>query len=355
MMKRTRHICLWVIGVWICMSVGDLRAQDPHYSQFYANPLYLSPSLAGSTDGARLVTNYRNQWPAVHKAFETYSVSFDNFFSSFNSGIGFYLMQDRAGSGGLTSTNAAFQYSYNLLLNDVWQVVPGIQFEIGNKFIDYNRLKLGYESSTGSGSGSQTRLVNDNIFYFDLGASAFLYSARHWVGITLNHLGRPNYTFMNEEMKLPVKATVFGGMNIWTLRNRKSNLNRSFSWSYRYQHQEKFKQFDVGMYWHNEPLELGVWYRGLPIFNNVDKTINHDALIVLLAYNYGPYRFGYSYDITISGLGLKSAGAHEVSLIYEFNQRLNLRLGGRRPAIPCSKDANPLDSRKYHKSKKSLF
>jgi hypothetical protein len=78
--------------------------------------------------------------------------------------------------------------------------------------------------------------------------------------------------------------------------------------------------------------------------------------VLLLAYNYGPYRFGYSYDITISGLGLQSAGAHEISLIYEFNQRLNLRLGGRRPAVPCSATPNPKDSiKKYSAKKRPVF
>jgi len=327
-------------------------AQDPHFSQFYANPLYLSPSLAGATDGARVALNYRNQWPGISKAFSTYSASFDNFFSTFNSGVGAYIIRDVAGSAGLTSTNAAFQYSYNLILNDTWQVIPGIQFEYGNKSIDKSKIKFGYDSGNQGGSSSWERLVNDNVNYFDLAASAFIYSPKYWGGFTVSHLAKPNFTFMNEEMKLPIKTVIFGGMNIWTLRSRTNTLNRSFSWSFRYQHQQKFDQFDIGMYWHNEPLELGIWYRGLPIFNEVQNTVNQDAVVLLLAYNYGPYRFGYSYDITISGLGMQSAGAHEISLIYEFNQRLNLRLGGRRPAVPCSATANPKESSKRHSGKK---
>ena len=29
----------------------EIRAQDPAFSQFYANPLYLNPAFAGATDG----------------------------------------------------------------------------------------------------------------------------------------------------------------------------------------------------------------------------------------------------------------------------------------------------------------
>jgi type IX secretion system PorP/SprF family membrane protein len=180
------------------MSLAFLPAkgQDVHFSQFYANPLYLSPSLAGATDGARLVMNYRDQWPAVQKAYTSYAVSFDNFFSSFNSGVGFYLIQDRAGTAGLTSTNGAFQYSYNLLINDDLQFIPGIQFEMGNRSIDYSKIKFGYESSTGSGSGSQSRLMNDNVNFFDLSASAFLYNSKYWGGFTVSHLAQSQTTLL---------------------------------------------------------------------------------------------------------------------------------------------------------------
>ncbi|GAO28107.1 hypothetical protein JCM15548_168 [Geofilum rubicundum JCM 15548] len=76
-----------------------------------------------------------------------------------------------------------------------------------------------------------------------------------------------------------------------------------------------------------------------------------------MSYKYGPFRIGYSYDITVSNLALQSAGAHELSLIFEFNQQAQLRLGGRRPAVPCSDSANPLinDSKKYNRKSRRLF
>jgi hypothetical protein len=56
--------------------VIDSLGQDPTFSQFYANKLYLSPSFAGATEQYRLAMNYRNQWPAVPGVFNTYSISF---------------------------------------------------------------------------------------------------------------------------------------------------------------------------------------------------------------------------------------------------------------------------------------
>ena len=41
----------------------DLKAQDPQFTQFYANPLYLNPAFAGTARCPRICMNYRNQWP----------------------------------------------------------------------------------------------------------------------------------------------------------------------------------------------------------------------------------------------------------------------------------------------------
>ncbi|WP_430813264.1 PorP/SprF family type IX secretion system membrane protein [Carboxylicivirga sp. RSCT41] len=351
-MKKTIYILLFLISV-------VSKAQDPHFSQFYANPLYLSPSLAGSTDGGRLIVNYRNQWPEVSKAFSTYAISFDNFFPSFNSGIGFYLMQDKAGSAGLTTTNAAFQYSYNLILSDYWQVIPAVQFAYGNKSVDFTKAIFPDQPPLSGGStGAYNRLSNDQIHYIDLASSVFLYSPKYWIGVTVDHLAKPNYTFLNEESKAELKYTVFGGMNIWS-ENRRNRAQHAFSASFRYQRQAEFEQVDLGVYWHNSPLEIGVWYRGLPIINKAEGSaaVNQDAIIALLAYDLGPIRVGYSYDITIGSLGWSTAGAHELSLIFEFNQRTRLRSGGRRPAVPCSESANPLNSvgGKYTRKKRKLY
>lgn len=345
---------LYIFSLLLLWKMGQrANAQDAHFSQFYANPLYMSPSLAGSTDGARLVANYRNQWPGVQNAYKTYSVSFDNFFSSINSGLGFLLYQDVAGSAGLTTTQFGFQYSYNLIINDEWQVIPGIQFTYANKSIDFSKLKFGDEMIGTGGSGSWQRLNNEATNYIDFASSVFLYSSKYWFGLTIDHLARPNHTFLNEEMKMPLKTVFFGGMNIWAERSRTKGASRSFSLSYRMQQQEKNTQFDVGVYWYNDPIEIGVWYRGLPFLSTKDaSSLNQDAIVALLSYKYGPFRVGYSYDVSISGLGWNAQGAHELSLIYEFNQRGNLRLNGKRPAIPCSESANPLSSTHTHKYKK---
>jgi type IX secretion system PorP/SprF family membrane protein len=77
------------------------RGQDPQFTQFYANPLYLAPSFAGATEQDRISATYRNQWPELNNVFVTYSFAYDHFFENFNSGVGILLLRDVAGSGDL--------------------------------------------------------------------------------------------------------------------------------------------------------------------------------------------------------------------------------------------------------------
>ncbi len=354
---KTTTIYKYIFSILFIGWTSIAYAQDLHFSQFYASPLYLSPSLAGATDGGRLVMNHRNQWPGISKAFTTSAISLDNFFSKFNSGVGIQIIHDKAGSANLTFNHFALQYSYNLRLFSDWQFVPGIQFAYGSRALDFSSLIFADEQLGWGTSGSWERLTNETSRYVDFAASGLVYSPFFWAGLTVDHISRPSHTFLGEEVTLNRKYVLFGGANIWTLKRRNTGMDRAFSTSFRYQHQYGFNQLDLGFYWFNNPLELGIWYRGLPIFSRVKNRINQDAIILLMSYKYGPIRVGYSYDITISGLGLQSAGAHELSLILEFNQKAHLRLGGRRPAVPCSDSSNPLikEAQKYKRNKRKLY
>ena len=79
-----------------------------------------------------------------------------------------------------------------------------------------------------------------------------------------------------------------------------------------------------------DPLIFGLWYRGIPFVTSQAG----DAVIGLVGIKTKQLHIGYSYDFTISNLITSTSGAHEISLVYEFNsftmgQRTRIR------AIPC--------------------
>ena len=58
-------------------SVDQIQAQDPEFTQFYSNPIYLNPAFAGSRICPRFVMNYRNEWPNISGNFVTTAASYD--------------------------------------------------------------------------------------------------------------------------------------------------------------------------------------------------------------------------------------------------------------------------------------
>ena len=302
----------------------SLKAQAPQFSQFYAAPLYLAPSFTGATDGSRVALNYRNQWPDLPGVFETYSVSLDHYFHDYNSGVGVLLFRDQAGSANLATTNAGILYSYNFNINRDWILRPGLHFLYSQRTIDYNKLVFGDQLSLdeeGITSTTQSNLTLDKREYFDASTSLVAYKQDTWVGFTFDHLMMPNQSMTNQESHIPLKFSLYGGYRFKLGRPLAGITEESISFTFLYKNQGPFNQFDLGAYWTKNPVSIGLLYRGIPIFNNpIHGTFNNDAMILMAALRTDNLRFGYSYDFTISNLLGSTGGAHEVSIIYEFNQ-----------------------------------
>ena len=115
MIKKIMKLFLLVI-VLICTTKVS-NAQDPAFSQFYSNPLYLNPAFAGAyNNGCPTATlNYRDQWPGIGRTYVTYSFSYDQHVEALGGGLGVMLAQDKSGSGNLNTLHASLSVSYTHL------------------------------------------------------------------------------------------------------------------------------------------------------------------------------------------------------------------------------------------------
>jgi len=317
------------LGIFFLLIFNSLHGQDPQFTQFYANPLYLAPSFAGATQQDRVSMVYRNQWPELPGTFVTFTFAYDHFFESFNSGVGVLLLRDVAGSGNLSMTNAAVQYSYDIKINNWWHVRPGVQFIYTQQGIDYNQLIWNTMlTTTGTSTGTEAP-PEETKADIDFGTSALVYSDRYWFGFSVDHLLTPNYGLWYENADWPMKFSVYGGAQIIHKGRLLSPIDESVSLAFYYRHQYIYNQVDLGLYWYKAPLMLGFWYRGIPLVG-MDK--RGDALAFLVGYKMDQIRVGYSYDFTISNLVSSTGGAHEISVVYEFKttrKRLKKRM------VPC--------------------
>lgn len=324
--------------------IGECFAQDPQYTQFYANPMYLNPAFAGTTKKARVNSIYRNQWVRLPGSYSTYSFSADQNFPELNSGVGVTIMTDKQGLSNYKLMDLGLIYSYGLQIHDKWVIHTGLQFNLAHRTLNTDNLIFGNQLDedvgfTGSSSGEISDQPPRN--YFDFSAGALAYNKNTWLGIALNHLNQPNQSFFaTKESIVPMKLTIHGGAKIKITKGEFTNDKKIYTISpaFNYRFQGKYDQLDLGAYVNYDPIVIGFWYRGIPLLKSTNGYFNHDAFAVLLGYHYGEHlTFGYSYDLTISKLGTSTGGSHELSVGYEFSYGKPKNKMKYEKFIPCPK------------------
>jgi type IX secretion system PorP/SprF family membrane protein len=290
------------------LTVDSLKGQDPQFTQFYANPLYLNPAFAGTAYCPRINLNYRNQWPSIPGSFVTYNASYDQYVRGLKGGVGAYIMSDVAGKGSLTTNRIALMYSYSQALSRTVSINFALEAAWFQKSISWDKLTFGDQIDPRRGFIYSSNDVQrgGNVNKADFSAGMLLYSDVFFVGFTGNHLTQPNESLILSDSRLPMKFTVHAGASINAgPPNRKNDI--VISPNFLYQIQGDFQQINLGLYAKKGPVIFGVWYR----FN--------DAFILLAGIELDNLKFGYSYDLTTSDLSTATGGSHEVSVSYRFD------------------------------------
>lgn len=293
---------LLAIGILIsCFSFeNEVKAQDPHFTQFYANPIYLNPAFAGSHRCPRIIFNYRNQWPNISGTFVTTSFSYDMRVEAVSGGLGLHFLNDKAGIGTMGITRFSGMYAYQLAINREFSMAFGFQATYGQKKLDWSKLNFGDMIDPKYGfiyTTNETKNL-ESVTYPDFSAGVLGFSKRFYAGFAVFHLTEPDEAFLTVDSPLPMKYTGHAGAVI-PLDGRYGES--TISPNVIYQQQQDFRELNLGVYLTKGPIVGGLWYR------------NQDAIVALVGFQQDPVKMGYSYDITVSKLGIVTAGSHEIS------------------------------------------
>ncbi len=282
-------------------------AQDTHFSQFDAAPLYYNPALSGVNEcHNRIYTNYKGQW----KTYSTFLASYDQHLEKIQ------LLGGSIGLGGLVVADYSGENSYG---NTQFKLMPAYHYNMGRlrislgldaafnlMSINEDKLRLGTNINPLTGeytTGSE--LENTTRFYFDLG-----------VGLNAQY-------FVTRKVPVNVGATFFrllgsggGGLAVasqdsednygrFSLNaNSVCPLNSTFTLlpSFIYINQKMYNEMNFGTYLKCsvgeytsviDAIYVGSWYRvkdALILGLSFDKPINKNWTL----------QFGFSYDITLS-------------------------------------------------------
>jgi type IX secretion system PorP/SprF family membrane protein len=280
-------------------------AQDPTFTQFYSNPVYLNPALAGSSGCPRVALNYRNQWPQLTGNFITYAAAYDTYAKNLSGGVGIMAMHDQQGQGTIQTSMIAGTYSYYLKVNRKFRIMFGGQAAYFQKYLDWSKLTFGDQIDPRRGFIYQTGDVprgNGSHGFFDVSAGMVGFTKNFYFGVAAHHLNRPDESMILGDSRLPIRITGHMGANIKLGQRGRYSSNTTLMPNVIYQYQNGFQQFNIGAYLKYESFTIGAWYR------------NRDAFIVSLGITTEKFRIGYSYDLTVSQLGGVSGGSHEISM-----------------------------------------
>ncbi len=298
-------------------------AQDPQFTQFYANPLYLNPAFAGTARCPRVSLNYRNQWPALTGTFVTTSASYDQDVRGIMGGLGLLVTSDQAGKGTLNTTTVSGIYSYTQAVSRKFSIKAGFQATYFQKSLDWNKLTFGDQIDPRRGFIYATNDVprGGSVGNADFSAGLLGYTDVFFVGFAAHHLTEPNESLIVGTSKMPMKITAHGGAAIpLGMRGKYGEPKTKISPNILYQQQAAFRQLNLGLYVDHGPIMAGVWYR------------SKDAFIALIGFHTDHLKFGYSYDVTTSKLTTATAGSHEISLTLQFDCKKKRR---RVRTVPC--------------------
>lgn len=295
-----------------------LKAQDPQFSQFYANLLYLNPAFAGSDKCPRIALAYRNQWPALGSTYVTYSASYDQHVDFLEGGLGLHVMQDVQGDGAINTSYINGMYAYTAPISRNFAIKGGfqasyIQRKLKMDFIFPDMIHPLYGPIYQT---AETSVPTDNTKgFFDFSAGIIGFNKNSYFGIAVHHLTEPSESFRNNsDAVLPRKYTVHFGTTIQLSSMRFKRNELSISPNLIFQQQQNFQQLNYGFYLNRNSIVGGIWFR--QNFN-----FHYDAFIMMLGFVQEKFKFSYSYDLTISKLRNQTLGAHEVTLAATFNCR----------------------------------
>jgi type IX secretion system PorP/SprF family membrane protein len=324
------------------------QAQDIHFSQFYSAPLLLNPAMTGNVaESYRVALSYRNQWASIPAPYSTVAASVDASLLGCqlgvdHVGVGLAISNDRSGDGLLNDFTSMLSLAYHKGLDPERRYMLSLGGQVGYTQKSIDITKLLFERQINPNIELDPALPNGEPFqsnrfdYIDLRAGGMFTGALNenanvYLGGSFYHLTKPQETFLTPEASSAEKnlldpRLVFHGGGSFNLGTR-FNLSPSMIYmsqsgsrnivvgtAFGYSFQERARRYSRGRGGRSSrgnseqgsALYLGSWYR------------MNDAVILLLGIDYQSFKFGFSYDINVSGLrqATLSQGAVELALSF---------------------------------------
>ena len=324
-----KEFLITLVILLLLASANQARAQvDPHFSQYYAYPLWLNPALTGVVDGqARVTGNVREQWTGLSNNFKTAAVSAD-FRQTEKIALGLNIFSQQAGTAGFNQLSAygSFAYQVPISPNGYHKLNLGLQAGFNSRRFDTSKLQMDdqYNTSIGFDPNMPTseNFATSNHAAFDANAGIFYYDGtpsgkvNFFAGVSVFHLtqAKDGFTAGGLNGKTPMRYNVHGGASIAA----SGLLDITPHFIYIRQQKSELKAAGVNFAFNlnaDYSMMIGGMYR-------ID-----DAAVGSVALYAKNLIVGVSYDYTTSSLQRSGnfGGGYELSVSYVFKRKLSAR------------------------------
>jgi len=287
--------------------VSNAKAQDPHFSLYFASPLTLNPAMTGYFDADhRASGNFRQQWWSLGSPFVTNTLSFDTKLMQLKIpekdifGAGVMVLFDQSMGGSFNSINISASGSYHKALDEYGENNIGIGFQFTYASRKINMAGLDFASQF-NGSGFDTNIPSNENYvrtsssYADLNTGIlYRYKTENtevYAGASVYHLMRPNTSYLkNGDFRLPMRYTVQAGSR-FSVGENGNELFISGLYMYQAAATEKNIGLAYGISVSNEvSIYAGSWYR------------IGEAILPYLGLDHKNFQLGLTYDIITGDL-----------------------------------------------------
>jgi type IX secretion system PorP/SprF family membrane protein len=298
MLKRAFYTLL------IVMSGVSARAQqDPQFTQYMFNNLYLTPAYAGVEGITQVTAFHRSQWLGYESSFgdggapTTQMINFTAPIYKLRSGFGFYATSDRLGAQ--TNNEIQASYAYHLGIKDS-KLSFGIKLGAFTQSVNFDKLRAIQQNDpaiVGKGKESQIRP--------DVGVGVFYRAEKYYAGFGLNHLTQAEFDFGTT-----LRNALSSHLNVTAGYFYEVNFDLKLSPSVLVKTDFKEYSFDFGVI---ATLKDKMW-GGLSFRQS-------EAANLLLGYSFlkdKSLKLGYAIDVVVKDRDAKATSSHEMMLSYQL-------------------------------------
>ncbi len=299
-----KYILLFAI---VALGMNIYSQQIPLHSQYMMDLSMVNPAVVGSYDFTPISLNVRQQWTGFKGAPTTQSLNTHKYFGK-NVGLGIAFFNEL--SSPIRRTGVQISFAYHLPLSN--DFTKDLSFAISPVFFQHylntDLITTDQPDDPAVTNGYNNQFCPDANF-------GIMYSQKNkfYAGVSVFNLLqiRKDLFQIMDKINNPVERTYYLVMGHKFKVKDKFNIEPSVL--AQYQHNAPF-QFDInlrGVY--DNKFGLGISYR------------YQDALVYMAFVSVGDFRFGYSYDMTLSDIKRYSYGTNEFHVSYRiFGKKANV-------------------------------